>query len=146
MHHLKTTIEINASCDVVWSVITDFAAYPRWNPFVRSIEGGLMVGETLNVSLQPPKSRGMRFRPVLLTVEPNRELRWKGKLLFPGLFDGEHYFKLQPLQNGSVAFDQGEEFSGLLVPLFRSSLDGATRQGFIAMNEALKQEAEKRGA
>ncbi len=40
-------------------------------------------------------------------------------------------------------FRQGETFSGLLVPLFRRSLAGATKQGFVAMNEALKREAEK---
>jgi hypothetical protein len=35
-------------------------------------------------------------------------------------------------------------FSGLLVPLLKRSLDGATKQGFIAMNEALGREAEKK--
>jgi hypothetical protein len=44
---------------------------------------------------------------------------------------------------GGVTFHQGENFSGILVPLFRRSLDGPTKQGFVAMNEALKREAEK---
>jgi hypothetical protein len=37
----------------------------------------------------------------------------------------------------------GELFSGIFDPLPKSSLDGATGNGFMAMNEALKREAEK---
>jgi hypothetical protein len=85
----------------------------------------------------------MRFQPRVLVCDAKRELRWKGKLLVPGLFDGEHYFKLAPSGPGATVFEQGEVFSGALVPLFRRSLDGATRQGFVAMNEALKREAER---
>jgi hypothetical protein len=144
MHRIETQIEINAPAERVWSLLMDFPSYPRWNPFIRSIEGNPMVGQSLNVLIQPPGSRAMRFRPIVLKVEPNREFRWKGKLLVPGLFDGEHYFKLEPKPRGGLVFRQGEMFSGLLVPLLRRSLDGATRQGFIAMNEALRREAEKK--
>ena len=142
MHRLETSIEINASADRVWSLLMDFPAYPRWNPFVRSIEGVPSAGESLNVVIQSPGSGGMRFHPEVLACELNRELRWKGKLWMPGLFDGEHFFKLEPGRSGGVRFAQGEVFSGLLVPLFRRSLDGATRQGFVLMNEALRREAE----
>jgi hypothetical protein len=142
VHRLDTRIEIDAPAERVWSLLMDFPAYPRWNPFVRSIEGAPSAGESLKVFLQPPGSGGMRFRPKVLACEPKRELRWKGALWLPGLFDGEHHFRLQPLMPGRVLFEQGETFSGLLVPLFRRSLDGATRRGFVLMNEALKREAE----
>jgi hypothetical protein len=144
MHQLETQIAINASAERVWSVLMDFPSHANWNPFVRSIEGAPTVGQSLNVFIQPPGSGGMRFRPKVLMVKPAREFRWKGKLLVPGLFDGEHYFKLEPRAEGGIVFHQGELFSGILVPLFKKSLDGATRQGFVSMNEALKLEAEKR--
>jgi hypothetical protein len=143
MHHLETQIEIEASVEQVWALLIDFPSYPRWNPFVRSIEGTLEVGQSLKVFIQPPGASGMRFRPTVLGLQPNRELRWKGKLFLPGLFDGEHYFKLEARPGGGTTFHQGETFSGLLVPLCRRSLDGATKQGFVAMNEAVKREAEK---
>lgn len=143
MHKIETQIEINAPAERVWSLLVDFPSYPRWNPFVRSIEGTLAVGQSLKVFIQPPGASGMRFRPTVLAVKPNSEFRWKGKLILPGLFDGEHYFQLENRVGGGVTFRQGEVFSGILVPLFRRALDGATTQGFIAMNEALKREAEK---
>jgi len=144
MHQLETQIEIEASAERVWSLLVDFPAHSRWNPFIRSIAGSPAKGQSLQVLIQPPGAKGMRFRPTVLAVEANRELRWKGKLFLPGLFDGEHYFQLESKAGGGIIFRQGEIFSGLLVPLFRGSLDGATRQGFVAMNEALKREAEKR--
>lgn len=85
----------------------------------------------------------MWFRPTLLTVQTNRELRWKGKLLLPGVFDGEHYFKLEAKAGGGLVFHQGELFTGFLVPLLKGSLDGAIKEGFIAMNAAVKREAER---
>jgi hypothetical protein len=143
MHQLETQIEIEAPVERVWSLLIDFPSYPRWNPFVRSIEGNLEVGRSLKVFIQPPGTKGMRFQPTVLALTPNRELRWKGKLLLPGLFDGEHYFLLEIKAGGGLTFRQGETFSGIFVPLFSRSLDGATKQGFVAMNEALKREAEK---
>lgn len=143
MHHLHTQIQIAAPIERVWSLLIDLPSHARWNPFVRSIEGTLETGQTLKVFIQPPGTRGMRFQPTVLAVHDGRELRWKGKLLVPGLFDGEHYFKLEARPAGGTIFHQGELFSGLLVPLFRRSLDGATQQGFVAMNEALRREAEK---
>ena len=89
----------------------------------------------------PPGGKGMVFKPRVLAVEPERELRWKGRLLFPGLFDGEHRFRITP-NNGGVRFRQSETFTGLFVALMPTSVWTQTKTGFEAMNEALKQRAE----
>ena len=76
--------------------------------------------------------------------EPDRELRWLGRLFVPGIFDGEHFFELAPLEEGrSTRFTQGERFKGILVPFLRRSLDNGTRKGFEAMNQALKDRVER---
>ena len=142
-HRLDTSIAVDATPERLWSLLTDFAGYPRWNPFVRSIAGELEVGKTLDVSVEPPGGRAMKFHPVVLAVDPGRELRWKGKLLIPGLFDGEHWIRLSHVANGHVVVEHGEMLNGLLVPRYRPAIDGSTRAGFIAMNEALKREAER---
>jgi hypothetical protein len=85
----------------------------------------------------------MTFRPTVLKAEPNRELRWIGHLLIPGLFDGEHIFTIEPLGANRVRFVQREIFSGLLVPLFAKGLDTDTQRGFGEMNQALKAQAEQ---
>ena len=142
MKEIHTEIEINAPAERVWRVLTDFAAYPKWNPFIRRVDGDLIVGSRLHVNIQPSGGKGMSFRPTVLHAEPNRELRWLGHLWLPGLFDGEHSFSIEPLSDGRVRFVQRERFRGLLVPFLSKMLDGDTRRGFEEMNRALKLRAE----
>jgi hypothetical protein len=142
MKELHSEIEIDAPAERVWRLITDFASYPRWNPFIRTISGEPTTGKRLEVRIEPPGGRGMTFKPKVLKAEPNRELRWLGHLLVPGLFDGEHSFTIQPLEEDRVRFVQREAFKGLLVPLFARSLQTNTQRGFEEMNRALKERTE----
>lgn len=139
---MVTDIEIAAPAARVWRHLTDFAGYPRWNPFIRRAAGTLRPGARLRVYIQPPGGRGMEFRPTVLACEPERELRWRGRLFVPGLFDGEHRFSIEPLTEGRVRFVHRECFSGVLVPLLWRTLDRDTRLGFEAMNAVLKARAE----
>ncbi|MBA2782619.1 MAG: SRPBCC domain-containing protein [Rubrobacteraceae bacterium] len=142
MKQLHSEIEIDAPAKHVWELLTDFASYPQWNPFIRSISGQPAPGERLQARLEPPGGRAMTFRPKVLTAEPNRELRWLGHLLVPGVFDGEHSFTIEALEENRVRFVQRESFKGLLVPLFARSLESNTQRGFEEMNYALKARAE----
>ncbi|MFI7576585.1 SRPBCC family protein [Micromonospora sp. NPDC049497] len=138
---ISTTIDIAASPQAVWEVLTDFAAYPDWNPFMRRIEGTAQVGTKLVVHLSPPGGRSMTFKPTVLTANPGQELRWLGKLGVGGLFDGEHSFVLTANADGTTHLIHGERFSGLLAALFKGTLKN-THAGFDAFNHALKQRVE----
>ena len=61
MKQIHTEIEISAPAERVWELLTDFAAYPQWNPFIRYISGRPVPGERLEVRLEPPGGRGMTF-------------------------------------------------------------------------------------
>ncbi len=141
MKTIETRVEIEAPPARVWNILADFPAYEMWNPFVRSISGPLREGAKLSLFIQPPGGKGMRFSPTVLAARPDRELRWKGRLIIPGLFDGEHHFRLQP-SDGGTRFEHGERFSGLLVALMPASSFAAIEAGFHAMNQALKTRAE----
>ena len=85
----------------------------------------------------------MTLAPTLLEFSPLKEFRWKGQLLVPGVFDGEHYFRLRERAEGGSCLTHGEIFSGFLVPLvFRGALRNGTELGFQAMNQALKHRAD----
>ncbi len=142
VREVVTDIEIAAPAGRVWRHLTNFAEYPRWNPFIRRAEGTLRPGARLRVYIQAPGGRGMEFRPIVLACESGRELRWRGRLLVAGLFDGEHAFSIEPLSGGRVRFVHRERFSGVLVLLVWRGLDRDTRLGFEAMNAALKARAE----
>jgi hypothetical protein len=138
MRTIETTTEIDAPPEAVWAVLTDTAAYPDWNPFVRSFEGDLRVGARLQVRLHPPGGRAITMRPTIRVVDAPSELRWLGRLGLPRIFDGEHRFTVEPLDGGTRSrFVQAETFRGVLVPLVGSVLR-STEAGFEAMNDALR--------
>jgi len=136
---IHTEILIHATPDAVWNVLTGFDNYPQWNPFIRWVKGKVEPGKSIEVRLTPPGWKGMTLKPKVLRFDTNKELRWLGHLLIPGLFDGEHVFRLIDNRNGTTSFTQSESFRGLLVPLFKNMLEKNTRNGFIQMNEKLKE-------
>ena len=142
VRELRREIEIDAPPERVWAVVSDFAAYPEWNPFIRRIGGELREGARLEVRIEPPDTRAMTFKPTVRAVEANRELRWLGRLLLPGVFDGEHSLRIEPLDSGRSRFIQSERFTGLLVGLLGGTLS-KTEAGFEQMNTALKARAER---
>lgn len=136
---IHTSIRINATAEIVWSVFTHFEEYPRWNTFIKSLTGDVKVGNKIKVVMP-----GMTFKPTVLVFDPPREFRWLGHLFFPGLFDGEHIFELVDNMDGSTTFRQSEKFSGILVPFFANTLDTRTRNWFEEFNEKLKKLVEGR--
>ena len=141
MRTITHTIDIAASPEEVWRVLTDLPAYKDWNPFLIEASGAVEVGSRLRIVMRPG-SRTMTFSPTVLEVVPQQRLRWLGRLLVRGLFDGEHTLTLEALPDGACRFTQSERFTGLLVPFFGSVLR-ATDQAFVRMNEALGARVER---
>lgn len=143
---IRSAIEIRAPLETVWRVLTDFSAYPDWNPHIRRVRGTPRAGARLTIHSRPPGGRAIVLRPVVVTWTPPTELRWRGTFLSRMLFSGEHGFRLEPLSDWSVRFIQDETFSGLLVPLYARLRLPKTRDGFARVNEALRERAERPAA
>src|SRR4051794_19263371 len=73
-HTIEHTVEIDAEPAAVWCHLTDTAAYPSWNPFVRQLEGALVEGGRLAPRLAPPGRRGVTFAPAPPLSAPPRGL------------------------------------------------------------------------
>ena len=138
-HQISTTITIHATVETVWNIFTKFEDYPNWNPFIKSIQGTIKVGERFQATIG-----GMKFKPTTKVYTPNQEFTWLGRLFIPGIFDGRHSFLFQSNNDGSTTLIQKEGFSGILVPFMKRKLDTEIKQGFEAMNEKLKELAEEK--
>ena len=141
MKNLETSITIQAPVQEVWETLMNFEHYPNWNPLIKSIKW--KGSNQLDVIIDPGDKKPMNFKPALLKNHKNQEFRWKGKLWFKGIFDGEHYFKMSTDPNGNTKFIHGEKFSGILSGLILKFIGKDTHEGFINMNEALKHEVEQ---
>ncbi|GAB3820888.1 SRPBCC domain-containing protein [Kribbella italica] len=140
---LHTELEIDATPDQVWTVLTDREHYPDWNPFIISSTGELKAGTTITNVLRDTNGKDTEFTPELLAVEPGRELRWIGKIGFGGVFDGEHAFRIEPLPNGRSKLVQEEVFRGVAVPFTAGMLRDTIEPQFHAMNQAIATRAEQ---
>jgi hypothetical protein len=140
---VRTEIEIKSYPESVWKILTDFATYDQWNPFINEIIGLPTEGSKIDISIETPSGKNRKYSPRITKVEEGRELRWFGKSSLPGFLNAEHIFTIEELQPGRVRFTQREVFDGLLIRLFGKGLDVDVRQGFQDMNEALKKRAER---
>ena len=136
-HDIRTEIDIEAPPEEVWPHLIGLAAYADWNPFITRAAGAAEEGQKLSLRMEPPGGRGMTFSPRVTAVSTSAHFEWLGHLVVPGLFDGRHRFELVATDSGT-RFVQSESFRGLLVRPLRRSLDGRTRDGFEAMNAALR--------
>jgi hypothetical protein len=141
MKELRTAIEIQASPDKVWMVLTDLPQYPAWNPFICQAIGTAKEGEKVDIKVRSG-SKEMMLHCTVIKVEPNVELRWKYHVGLPILFQGEHSFRIEPIGTDKVRFVDHEIFNGLLVSSQAKDIDTNSRYGFEEMDKALKVRAE----
>ena len=146
MKTIQTSIIIDSPIQNVWAILTNFSEYANWNPLIQTIEGTPIVGNKIKATLVLEGKKPMLFEPEILVFDSQKELRWLGHLFVKGLFDGEHYFEVKTLDDGKTMFKQGEKFTGLLSSAIYSLIGEKTKNGFISMNEALKQQAENNKA
>ena len=146
-YEISTTIEIAATPENVWAVLTDLASYAEWHPMYQAATGHLAAGSTLTItSTHPSTGRAMTAKVKVLTAEPDTELRWTSKML--GLPISERIFRLSPTGDGT-SLVQAETYQGLGGGRGRGgrstfALIDRIRGTFAAINEAIKQQAEAR--
>jgi hypothetical protein len=139
---IKTAVDIAASPEMVWRVLTYFPDYPKWNPLVVSIHGSLAPGQRLKIQARRPQGREYKFSPLVVKVIPASELRWRRRRLIEGIFDRELAYLIVPNGIKGVRFIQREHFSGFLAPLIMHFISEKTLKAFNLMNLALKRAAE----
>lgn len=137
---LRSEVEIEAPLSRVYAVLTDFARYHEWNPYLPVVRGELAVGSTLTLELSLPEGKSYELSPEVTRVTENQELRWRSSWLLPALLEAEHFFQLRE-HAGKTRVMQGQDFSGFLLRFAGNSLTLAAR-GAVYMNQALKKRAE----
>ena len=129
---------IHATPDRLWRILTDLAAYPRWNPTVTAVKGQIAPGEqiTVQVAINP----GRAFPVTVSELKPPSRMVWSGGMPL-GLFTGTRTFTLTPRGDGHTEFAMREEFRGPLGFLIERSIPDL-QPAFDEFAAALKREAE----
>ena len=130
MTNYSATIQIQASPEVIWQILTDAPNYPLWDPWAIRIEGTIAPGQTVKAYTKLAPDRA--FPAKVTEFVPGAKMVWTGGMPL-GLFRGVRTFRLTPQPDGRVEVTVGEEFSGLLLPLFKRTLPDMTEpfQDFV---------------
>lgn len=127
---------IHAPADLVWSILTGFAGWPRWNPAVTRVQ------------IDGPPKPGTTFRwaaggaPIVSTIQevvPEQRLVWTGRMLS---IRAVHVWTFEPESDG-VRVRTAESFEGLLVRLLASPMQRMLAASLEQGLAALKAEAER---
>lgn len=138
---LRSEVEIAAPASHVYRVLTDFARYEQWNPYLTAVKGELVVGRTLELEVSLPEGKAYEVDAEVTQVAPNEALRWVGRFWSSALLQLELSFVLGEPRPGVTRVLQGQDFSGILLRFSGRSLTRAAR-GAVYMNQALKKRAE----
>ncbi len=131
MKSFSASTNIQAPADKIWSILTDGAGWPGWDPSCIRIEGRIAAGETVTAYTKLSPDRA--FPVKVIEFVPGQKMTWASGMPL-GLFKGERTFRLAPKGDGSVDFTLREEFTGLLLPIFGATIPDMTAafQGFVA--------------
>ena len=143
-YEISTTTEIAATPENVWAVLADLASYPEWHPMYQAVSGHLAAGSTLTItSTHPTSGRTITAKVKVLTADPGTELRWKSNLA--GVTISMRTFRLSPAADGTLLVQTGT-YRGLGGGRGRAitNVVGRIQDTFVAINEAIKQQAEAR--
>ncbi len=135
---IVTQIKIGASPARVWAALTEASKYPAWQPDIRLL-GRLAPGQVIEVQ-EGQGSDTMVFHPVVLVARPGEEVRWRGHVWRPGVFDAVHYFRLAA-EAGGTRLTQGEAAHGVALWFFDLR---RLVPSFDLVNAQLKKRAEEK--
>lgn len=138
---IATAIDIAASPERVWSVLTDLASYAAWNPYLVRIEGDAVPGTTIMVHAVARPGDDPVVQPVNIISVTFPDMAWEGGTPDRSLWKGDHRFRVSA-DGDATRFDHFEHFSGSKAPRILAAYADIIRQNFIIFNAALKSRCE----
>jgi hypothetical protein len=137
---VRSEAEIDGSPDLVWTVLTDLALYPVWNPFLSPVEGELRPGSPLQVTMHAGPHVA-RYQATVLRVERNRVLSWSVQVVPSGVYDTTYSFSIEPVREGRVRLVSRETRRGM-APVVEWLLGTAIQGGLDAMTRSARNRVE----
>ena len=110
---VSVTLDIAATPERVWQVLTAFDRYPTWHPTMSvkvTVPRQPEVGARLELRLSGGAAGDQEFTAELIEVDAPRRLAWQGGL--PEVFFGRHTFELSALPGSGTRFTDTEQWTG----------------------------------
>lgn len=143
MREIQTDIEISASPDEVWSILSNINDWSDWSPIINQSSGDAAMGSALSITMigKQEGKDGPTYNPVITTFDDSKSFRWRAKMMAGFVMTNDKVFELEETSTGTHLIHK-ELFSGMFVPLFWSSVEKNVPDMLNSMNAALKAKAE----
>lgn len=138
----SSVIEINATVNHVWAVLTDFAQYGQWNPLCRAITvDGTLGGPVTMEVMDDLKGEVVVLNYQLDAFEVSRQIAWSAQFPEMGLVARRDQF-LQPLDSDRCVYWTTDLYTGPSAAEQGQANGPWVRSAFDAMALGLKTRCE----
>lgn len=139
---INRSVEIDAPAEVVWNVITDFASYGEWNPFVPRCESTLEPGSAISMDVQLGGKKLSRQVEWITARDDGRGFSYRMRPLPLGTLSSARVHRIEALEGSRCRYHSHFELRGWLMPLVRAVMDARLDKGFSGMTQGIKRRAE----
>jgi hypothetical protein len=139
---IEHVLHVDAPVELVWTVVSDLASYPAWNPFVVACASTLAVGDpiSMRVRLFPIWAQPQRER--ILEHEPGRRLCYGLPRTRLGALASRRSHEVAEFGDRRSRYVSRFELSGWLAPLVSRLLGRRLAAGFGAMSVGIRARSE----
>lgn len=139
---IAETRDVAAPAARVWSVITDLARYPEWNPFVVVCRSTLEPGTPIVMRVRVLPWLAQPQRETIFEHVPGRRLTYGVPPLPFGALASRRSHEVVETAADRCRYVSHFELTGWLVPIVSTLLGERLQKGFTAMTAALVRRAE----
>ncbi len=105
----SVTIDIAASSERIWTLLTTAESYTSWNSTIVELTGTIALDQ--RIVLRSTLAPNRKFKLKIQEFKPHTRLAWGDAM-------GKRTFELSPQPNGVTRFTMSETIGGPLFPLF----------------------------
>lgn len=132
-----STIEINASIDSVWKILTEINEWPSWQ---QNVTEAALNGELIEGTEFVWKANGLSFRSEIHTMVPKQMFGWTGKTFGASAV---HNWRFETT-NKSTIVNVEESLQGVFPRVFKNYFQKNLNQSVITNLSELKIASESR--
>jgi uncharacterized protein YndB with AHSA1/START domain len=141
-NNVFTEIQINASTEEVWSVLTDWNKLKDWSSsFIGISTSKLIKGEKFISYFKNPLTGGtMELEHICLDYEEGRKFGWSGDIV--GKTQDHHIYSLESTKYGTTIFKQEDGLHGPHSRLLNFLAEHHMTSMYKKFNQELKERVE----